>query len=112
MGGTAALRAEADGGMRRLGGRLEAVRCSVARQIGQPIVVRGVRTPDPEFRGRISQQRGYLLIEVQEAMPGYFWEAQIAEALLWRVAAGERDAVFTEADLRADRLWKRFGGKE
>jgi hypothetical protein len=48
-------------------------------------------------------------IEVQEAMPGYFWEAEIIEALLGRVAAGERNALVTEADLRADRLWRRFG---
>jgi hypothetical protein len=42
-------------------------------------------------------------------MPGYFWEAEIIEALLGRVAAGERNALVTEADLRADRLWRRFG---
>jgi hypothetical protein len=90
--------------MRRLEDRLETLRRSVERQIGERIVVRGVRTPDPEFRGRISRQRGRVLIEVQEAMPGYFWEAELAEALLWRVAAGVRSATVTEADLRADRL--------
>ena len=87
--------------------------------------MRGVRTPDPEFRGRISQRslpvvpsdremqgRGYVLIEVQAAAPGYFWDAEIVEALLWRVAAGERSALVTEGDLRADRLWRRFGRED
>lgn len=88
--------------MLRLPDPLERLRRRIERRIGERIVVRAVRTPDPQFRGRISQGRGRVLIEVQAAMPGYFWEAEIVEALLRRVAAGERDALLREADLRAD----------
>jgi hypothetical protein len=75
---------------------LDARRIEVERAIGMPIAVRGVRTSDPDFRGRVTQRPGYLLLEYQVAMAGYFWHVPIIEELLARIERGEREIVLRE----------------
>ena len=74
----------------------EGKRKAVEAQIGMRIVIRGIRAPDPSLRGRVSQRRGYLLLEYQVAQPGYFWELPVVEELLGRIAAGEREITLRE----------------
>lgn len=75
---------------------LERRRREVERRIGMRVVLRGIRTPDPRFRGRVSERPGYLLVEYQVAQPGYFWEAPVVEKLLDLVEAGERELELEE----------------
>ena len=75
---------------------IERKRRSLARALGRPVHIRGVRTPDPGFRGRLSVEPGRVIIEYQVAQAGYFWHIPIIEELLDRAAAGQ-----PTADLRA-----------
>jgi hypothetical protein len=81
--------------MERLPPLLEEKCQALARRLGRPVVVRGIQTPDPWFRGRLRVQLHRVLIEYQIAEHGYFWSVPIIETLLARAAAGE-----SEADLR------------
>jgi len=76
--------------------RLEEKRRALARLLGRPVVVRGLRTPDPDFRGRLQVEPGRVLIEYQVAQPGYFWEIPVIDELLDRAAAGELTASVRE----------------
>jgi len=68
---------------------LEEKRRSLGRALGRPVQVRGIRTPDRGFRGRLRVEPGRVLIEYQVAEQGYFWHIPIIEELLDRAAAGE-----------------------
>lgn len=61
-----------------------------------PIVIRGIRTPDRGLRGRVTPRAGYLLLEYQVAIAGYFWHVPIIEELLDRIERGEREIVLRE----------------
>ncbi len=69
---------------------LEQKREAVARSLGRPVYVRGVRTPDSELRGRLRVEPGRVVIEYQVAEVGYFWHVPVIEELLDRAAAGEQ----------------------
>jgi len=71
---------------------LERKRRSLARALGRPVHIRGVRTPDSGFRGRLSVEPGRVVIEYQVAQAGYFWHIPIIEELLDRAAAGQPTA--------------------
>ncbi len=71
--------------------RLETKRRALARKLGRPVYVRGLRTPDPAFRGRLRVEAARVTIEYQVAEAGYFWHIPIIEGLLDRAAAGEQD---------------------
>lgn len=77
---------------------LERKRRSLARALGRPVLIRGIRTPDAEFRGRLRVERHRVLIEYQVAQAGYFWHIPIIEELLERAGEGE-----SEAELRDSR---------
>ena len=75
---------------------LDSKRAQVERAIGMPIVIRGIRTPDPTLRGRVRLRPGYLLLEYQVAIAGYFWHVPIIEELLYRIERGEREIVMRQ----------------
>ncbi len=75
---------------------VERKRKSLARALGRPVHIRGLRTPDPDFRGRLRVEPSRVIIEYQVAQPGFFWHLPIIEELLDRAAAGQ-----PEAELRA-----------
>ncbi len=77
---------------------LEAKRRALADHLGRPVLVRGIQTPDPTFRGRLTVEPGRVLVEYQTSEAGYFWHITIIEELLDRAAAGE-----TKIELREPR---------
>jgi uncharacterized protein (DUF2126 family) len=77
--------------------QLEDKRRALARALGRPVVIRGIRTPDPDFRGRLRVEPHRVLIEYQVAQAGYFWHLPIIEELLARAADGESQAELREA---------------
>ena len=80
---------------REVPGLQQAIRLAESRA-GVPIVIRGVRTPDPAFRGRVTKKAGYLLLEYQVSQAGFFWHIPIIEELLRRIQAGETAAEIRE----------------
>jgi hypothetical protein len=71
---------------------IERKRRSLARALGRPVYIRGVRTPDSTFRGRLSVEPGRVIVEYQVSQAGYFWHIPIIEELLDRAAAGQPTA--------------------
>ena len=76
----------------------------VEQATGECIVLRGVKTPDPSVRGRISSRPGYLLLEYRDETAGYFWDSDIIKELLERLRQGERDFVLYDWDAVFARL--------
>ena len=76
----------------------------VEQQIGKDIVLRGIKTPDRKFRGRISSGPGYLLLEYCDETAGYFWDCDIMKQLLELVRRGHRDLVLYDWDAVFARL--------
>jgi hypothetical protein len=76
---------------------LEAKRHSVQQILKRPVLVRGIRVPDPDFRGRLQVEPSRVLIEYQVAQPGYFWHIPIIEELLDQAVAGRTTAELREA---------------
>lgn len=71
---------------------LEQMRLELERRLGCPILVREIRTNDPDFRGRLRKRAGAIVLEYQVAQKGFFWHADVVEELLRRAAAGELSA--------------------
>jgi len=71
-------------------------RSQVERAIGMPIVLRAIRTPDRTLRGQVTPRAGYLLLEYQVAIAGYFWHVPIIKELLDRIERGEREIVLRQ----------------
>lgn len=67
--------------------------------IGKPIVLRAVRTPERELRGRIVSRAGYLLVEYRDDTAGYFWHHDIIKQLLKLVRQGYEDFTVYDWDL-------------
>jgi len=65
----------------------------VEQATDERIVLRGIKTPDPTVRGRISSRSGYLLLEYRDETAGYFWHHDIIRELLTLVRQGHRDFV-------------------
>jgi hypothetical protein len=63
---------------------------SLERRLGKRLLLRGVRTPDAAFRGRVAERAHCLVIEYRDDLPGFFWHYEIIEELLDRVERGER----------------------
>ncbi len=72
---------------------LEELVQEVEEDIGHRIVLRSVRPPEREFRGRIVSRGGYLLLEYHDETAGYFWDHDIIRELLALVREGYRDFV-------------------
>ncbi len=60
----------------------------VEEQIGKRIVLRPVRGPERNFRGRIASIPGAVVLEYRDETAGYFWDSDIIEELLDHLAAG------------------------
>jgi len=65
---------------------------------GKRIVLRGVRTNNAQFRGRLVERNGYIVIEYRDDKPGYFWHYEIIEELLDLVEKGSRNIILYEGD--------------
>ncbi len=76
----------------------------VEQATGEQIVLRGIKTPDPTVRGRISSRPGYLLLEYRDETAGYFWHHDIIRELLALVRQGQRDFVLYNWDALSVRL--------
>jgi len=68
----------------------------VEAAIGRRLIVRTVRTPEPEFRGWVQVRPSAVVIEYVEELPGYFWGFELLERLLEWVEAGGGTAWFYE----------------
>ncbi len=77
---------------------LEELVREVEGAIGQPIVLRAVRTPERELRGRIVSRTGYLLLEYRDDTPGYFWHHDVIRELLALVRQGCEEFVLYDWD--------------
>ena len=71
---------------------LERKRRALSRSLGRPVTIRGIRTQDAAFRGRLRVEPARVVIEYQVAQQGYFWHIPIIEELLSRAARGETRA--------------------
>ncbi len=71
----------------------------VERQIGKPVILRGLQSPAPEFRGRITERPGYVLVEYRDDVAGYFWHYDTIRRLLALVAEGQRNVTLCEGDI-------------
>lgn len=71
----------------------------VERQIGKPVILRGLKPADPEFRGRITHRPGYILVEYRDDIAGYFWHYDTIRRLLALVAEGRRNVTLYEDDI-------------
>lgn len=79
------------GGRVALPAPLEALRKRLSEKIGLSVIVRAVKTDDPRFRGRLSQNPRRLLVEIQTSQHGYFWDYDIIEELFALAAQGIRE---------------------
>lgn len=68
------------------------------RRLGQRIVLRGVRDPDPCWRGRLSSRPGMILLEYRDATVGFFWHHDIIRELLDLLEQGVTDAGLRDED--------------
>jgi hypothetical protein len=66
--------------------------------LGRRVVLRGVRVPDPLFRGRVSERKGVVVLEYRDAEVGYFWHYDIIEELLLLAGQGKLNVVLYEGD--------------
>lgn len=78
--------------------RVESKRAALAQALGRPVVVRGLRSPDPGWRGRLRVSRRLALIEYQVAQHGFFWHIPIIEDLLARAAEGCQEVELRDPD--------------
>jgi hypothetical protein len=75
---------------------IEARIATLERKLGKQVMLRGVRTLDSAFRGRVLDRAHCLVIEYRDDAPGYFWQYEIVEELLDRVERGERTITLFE----------------
>ena len=66
---------------------------SLEKKIGERIVIKGVRGIDPDFKGRLVGKGGYILLEYNDELPGFFWHYETIERLLDLIEQGHRDAI-------------------
>lgn len=71
---------------------------------GKRLVVRSIRTPEPEFRGWVQVRPSTVIVEYVEELPGYFWGFELLERLLDWVEGGGGSAWFYEQNRRLVRI--------
>ena len=54
----------------------------VEAKVGKPIMLRAVRDPDPDFRGRVTDKGSHVLIEYRDDVVGFFWDVDRMRELL------------------------------
>lgn len=91
---------------------LEQRRTALSRALGRPVRVRGIRTPDPDLRGRLRIEPDRVIIEYQTAEAGYFWHIPIIEELLARAAAGQPFVELRDPDFRPPERPRAQSGKQ
>lgn len=57
-------------------------------RLGKRILLRAVRPPERNFRGRITSIPGAAVLEYRDETAGYFWDCDIVRELLDHLAAG------------------------
>lgn len=78
---------------------IDRLREQVERQIGKPVTLRGIQSPELEFRGRITDRPGYILLEYRDEPAGYFWHYDTIRRLLTLAAEGQRNVTLYEGDI-------------
>ncbi len=68
----------------------------VEAETGKRIIVRGVRSDEADFRGRLIVHKGYCVLEYRDDEPGYFWHVPIIEELLRLVQEGRGSVTLLE----------------
>jgi len=76
----------------------------VEEAVGKRLIVRSIRTPEPEFRGWVEVRPSAVVIEYVEELPGYFWGFGLLERLLEWVESDGGSAWFYEQDRRLVRI--------
>lgn len=68
------------------------------RRLGKRIVLRGVRDPDPQWRGRLTERPSHFLLEYRDATVGFFWHHDIIRELLDLLEQGATAAVLRDEE--------------
>jgi len=84
----------------------------IEAKLGRRLIVREVRTSEPELRGYVEVRATTVLVEYCAALPGYFWGYELLETLLDWVEAGGASAYFYEHSGRLIRVPARIGEPE
>ena len=79
--------------------RLDARIHQVQQRVGKPLLIRTVRTDEPDFRARVQVRASAVIIEYVEELPGYFWGYELLEELLDYVEDGGGSATFHADEL-------------
>ena len=69
-----------------------------AQRLGKPIVLRGVRDPDPLWRGRLTERPSHFLLEYRDATVGVFWHHDIIRELLDLLEQGQTDVTLRDEE--------------
>lgn len=92
------------GGRTELAVDIDSRIAQVEAATGKRLIVRTVRTPEPEFRAWVQVRPSAVVIEYVEELPGYFWGFELLERLLGWVEAGGGTAWFYEQGGRLVRV--------
>ena len=68
------------------------------RRLGKRLILRGVRDPDPLWRGRLTERPSHFLLEYRDATVGFFWHHDIIRELLDRLEQGQTEAVLRDEE--------------
>lgn len=60
----------------------------VETKIGKPIILRAVRLPEQNMRGRVTDKRSHILLEYRDDVPGFFWDVDVIRELLTALEEG------------------------
>ena len=60
----------------------------VEAKLGKPILLRAVRLPEQNVRGRVTDKGSHVLLEYRDDVPGFFWDVDIVRELLEAARAG------------------------
>lgn len=67
-------------------------------RLGKRIILRGVRLPDRNLRGRLTERPGHFLLEYRDDLPGWFWAHDIIRELLDCLEQGQTDVTLVDAN--------------
>jgi hypothetical protein len=96
LGNEAKMRKRLQIGAATLPAALEAKRKAVAQMLSKPVMVRYIKTPDANLRGRLRSVGSRIIIECQVAQAGFFGDVEIIEKLLDLAMAGENNIILRE----------------
>jgi hypothetical protein len=70
----------------------------VERRLGKPLVLRGVRDPDPRWRGRLTERPSHFLLEYRDDVVGFFWHHDIIRELLDLLEQGQTNVTLRDEE--------------